>query len=333
MLNNNLFIKIKKLNYRINNELESQENNSKNFDTFNEIFDKKNIPSSIEDNEENQIYALFKNGITSIENQEEDGDPNTKNEKGKNSIIFNDELGSKENPLLIYKDYSTNKKFNLNNDNNFYHVYYQNDEQNDSRQSINFDSVANIKNSKKTKIFLIKKIHFKYKKSNYIIRSLTAINQSYIKMLNTKLKDSTDISLKNLILHKPSYEDFSEKIIIIKYQEEYLSKSMKDILLNNSKNDNSYVIELIEKSNDIELIELLNKKYEDVIRDFYKSNYFKIFISDKRNKYDEKEFKRRTKKNECKSLFEEDGLIKLLHENKFIGKKTERCCKNKEELI
>ena len=144
MLNNNLFIKIKKLNYRINNELESQENNSKNFDTFNEIFDKKNIPSSIEDNEENQIYALFKNGITSIENQEEDGDPNTKNEKGKNSIIFNDELGSKENPLLIHKDYSTNKKFNLNNDNNSYHVYYQNDEQNGSRQSINFDIVANI---------------------------------------------------------------------------------------------------------------------------------------------------------------------------------------------
>ena len=42
MLNNNLSNKIKKLNYRINNELESQENNSKNFDTFNEIIDKKN---------------------------------------------------------------------------------------------------------------------------------------------------------------------------------------------------------------------------------------------------------------------------------------------------
>lgn len=69
-------------------------------------------------------------------------------------------MGSKENPLLIYKDYSTNKKFNLNNDNNSYHVYYQNDEQNDSRQSINFDIVANIKNSKKTKIFFNKKNSF-----------------------------------------------------------------------------------------------------------------------------------------------------------------------------
>ena len=167
MLNNNLSNKIKKLNYRINNELESQENNSKNFDTFNEIFDKKNIPSSIEDNEENQIYALFKNGITSIENQEEDGDPNTKNEKSKNSIIFNDELGSKENPLLIYKDYSTNKKFNLNNDNNSYHVYYQNDEQNDYRQSINFDSVANIKNSKKKK---------KKKKKNFFNKKKFILN-------------------------------------------------------------------------------------------------------------------------------------------------------------
>ena len=128
-----------------------------------------------------------------------------------------------------------------------------------------------------------------------------------------------------MILHTPSYEDFSEKLITKENRNSYLNKTMKDILQekkikkrkkssNNSNansNDNSSFIKLIEETNDEELISLLNMKYKDVIKEFYNSFDCEKFKLDKVIIYYEGKFK---EKNSM-SLFEKNGLLKFFGEN------------------
>lgn len=187
------------------------------------------------------------------------------------------------------------------------------------------------KKRKKGKIFNIKKqsskcITYKYKKSNYINRWITAINKSYIDRINEKIKEKIKLypSIKNIIFHTPSYEDFSEKLNIKENRISFLNKSMKDILKDkkikkrndssNNKKDNSDFIQLIEETNDEELMSLLNMKYIDVIKEFYESNDCILFYIDNINVHYERTFMKRNKKKKCKSLFEKYGLIDVLME-------------------
>ena len=62
-------------------------------------------------------------------------------------------------------------------------------------------------------------------------------------------------------LHTPSYESFSEKLIIKKNRNKYLNTTMKNILKEKEikkQKENSTIIELIEKENDEELNRLLH---------------------------------------------------------------------------
>ena len=114
-------------------------------------------------------------------------------------------------------------------------------------------------------------------------------------------------------LHTPSYESFSEKLIIKENRSEYLNKTMKVILKEKEikkQKENSTIIELIEKENDEELIQLLNIKYKDVIEKFYDSNDFEIFKFNRDIQFYDQMFKRRHK-----SIFEKYGLIDFLEKN------------------
>ena len=173
------------------------------------------------------------------------------------------------------------------------------------------------KKRKKTKtIFKTKEIkkgqiNYEYKLGNYIIRCITAVNQFIIKKINKKIEKNT--SLKGMKLHTPSYESFSEKLIIKKNRSEYLNKTMKVILKEKEikkQKENSTIIELIEKENDEELNRLLHLNYNDVIEEFYDSNDFEIFKFNREIQFYDQMFKRRHK-----SIFEKYGLIEFLEEN------------------
>ena len=173
------------------------------------------------------------------------------------------------------------------------------------------------KKRKKTKtIFKTKEIkkgqiNYEYKLGNYIIRCITAVNQFIIKKINKKIERNT--SLQGMKLHTPSYESFSEKLIIKKNRNKYLNITMKNILKEKEikkQKENSTIIELIEKENDEELIQLLNIKYKDVIEKFYDSNDFEIFKFNREIQFYDQMFKRRHK-----SIFEKYGLIEFLEEN------------------
>ena len=166
--------------------------------------------------------------------------------------------------------------------------------------------------SKKRKIFHTKKLKevFHYKQANYLIRFITAINQYYIKIINDKIKKHT--SFQDIILHTPSYEFFSEKIIIKENRKKFLNKTMKDILKEKeikNRKDNSNFIKRIEDTNDEELISSLNMKYKDVIKEFYDSFDFELFKYNREIKFYDRKFKKRHK-----SLFEKYGLIESLEE-------------------
>ena len=173
------------------------------------------------------------------------------------------------------------------------------------------------KKRKKTKtIFKTKEIkkgqiNYEYKLGNYIIRCITAVNQFIIKKINKKIEKNT--SLKGMKLHTPSYESFSEKLIIKENRSEYLNKTMKVILKEKEikkQKENSTIIELIEKENDEELNRLLHLNYKDVIEEFYDSNDFEIFKFNREIQFYDQMFKRRHK-----SIFEKYGLIEFLEEN------------------
>ena len=173
------------------------------------------------------------------------------------------------------------------------------------------------KKRKKTKtIFKTKEIkkgqiNYEYKLGNYIIRCITAVNQFIIKKINKKIEKNT--SLKGMKLHTPSYESFSEKLIIKENRSEYLNKTMKVILKEKEikkQKENSTIIELIEKENDEELNRLLHLNYKDVIEEFYDSNDFEIFKFNRDIQFYDQMFKRRHK-----SIFEKYGLIDFLENN------------------
>ena len=173
------------------------------------------------------------------------------------------------------------------------------------------------KKRKKTKtIFKTKEIkkgqiNYEYKLGNYIIRCITAVNQFIIKKINKKIEKNT--SLKGMKLHTPSYESFSEKLIIKENRSEYLNKTMKVILKEKEikkQKENSTIIELIEKENDEELNRLLHLNYKDVIEEFYDSNDFEIFKFNREIQFYDQMFKRRHK-----SIFEKYGLIDFLEKN------------------
>ena len=173
------------------------------------------------------------------------------------------------------------------------------------------------KKRKKTKtIFKTKEIkkgqiNYEYKLGNYIIRCITAVNQFIIKKINKKIEKNT--SLKGMKLHTPSYESFSEKLIIKENRSEYLNKTMKVILKEKEikkQKENSTIIELIEKENDEELNRLLHLNYKDVIEEFYDSNDFEIFKFNREIQFYDQTFKRRHK-----SIFEKYGLIDFLEKN------------------
>ena len=173
------------------------------------------------------------------------------------------------------------------------------------------------KKRKKTKtIFKTKEIkkgqiNYEYKLGNYIIRCITAVNQFIIKKINKKIEKNT--SLKDMKLHTPSYESFSEKLIIKENRSEYLNKTMKVILKEKEikkQKENSTIIELIEKENDEELNRLLHLNYKDVIEKFYDSNDFEIFKFNREIQFYDQMFKRRHK-----SIFEKYGLIDFLEKN------------------
>ena len=180
------------------------------------------------------------------------------------------------------------------------------------------DMVAknNMISKKRKTIFKTKKIkkgqiNCEYKLGNYIIRCITAVNQFIIKKINKKIEKNT--SLKGMKLHTPSYESFSEKLIIKENRSEYLNKTMIVILKEKEikkQKENSTIIELIEKENDEELIQLLNIKYKDVIEKFYDSNDFEIFKFNREIQFYDQMFKRRHK-----SIFEKYGLIDFLEKN------------------
>lgn len=219
---------------------------------------------------------------------------------------------------LVPKEITDNQNIDYPNIANIEAIF--NNSEVEQMEEISMSDFMNKKRRKKKKIFYTKKEideKYIYKKSKYVNRWITAIIQSYMKKLNEKINEKNSLQK----LHTPSYEKFSEVLYYKKNREKFLKKSMKDILeekiikkrKDSSKTkDNSYIIEQIEKINDFELLALLNMNFENVIEEFYKSIDCKMFKFNKEIVTYEREFMKRNKKKNRKSLFEKNGLITLL---------------------
>ena len=219
---------------------------------------------------------------------------------------------------LVPKEITDNQNIDYPNIANIEAIF--NNSEVEQMEEISMSDFMNKKKRKKKKIFYTKKEideKYIYKKSKYVNRWITAIIQSYMKKLNEKINEKNSLQK----LHTPSYEKFSEVLYYKKNREKFLKKSMKDILeekiikkrKDSSKTkDNSYIIEQIEKINDFELLALLNMNFENVIEEFYKSIDCKMFKFNKEIVTYEREFMKRNKKKNRKSLFEKNGLITLL---------------------
>lgn len=233
---------------------------------------------------------------------------------------------------LVPKEITDNQNIDYPNIANIEAIF--NNSEVEQMEEISMSDFMNKKRRKKKKIFYTKKEideKYIYKKSKYVNRWITAIIQSYMKKLNEKINEKNSLQK----LHTPSYEKFSEVLYYKKNREKFLKKSMKDILeekiikkrKDSSKTkDNSYIIEQIEKINDFELLALLNMNFENVIEEFYKSFDCKMFKFNKEIVAYEREFMKRSKKKNRKSLFEKNGLITLLKN------KTKRNDEEQEEL-
>ena len=233
---------------------------------------------------------------------------------------------------LVPKEITDNQNIDYPNIANTEAIFNKNEVE--QMEEISMSDFMNKKKRKKKKIFYTKKEideKYIYKKSKYVNRWITAIIQSYMKKLNEKINEKNSLQK----LHTPSYEKFSEVLYYKKNREKFLKKSMKDILeekiikkrKDSSKTkDNSYIIEQIEKINDFELLALLNMNFENVIEEFYKSFDCKMFKFNKEIVAYEREFMKRSKKKNRKSLFEKNGLITLLKN------KTKRNDEEQEEL-
>ena len=233
---------------------------------------------------------------------------------------------------LVPKEITDNQNIDYPNIANIEAIF--NNSEVEQMEEISMSDFMNKKRLKKKKIFYTKKEideKYIYKKSKYVNRWITAIIQSYMKKLNEKINEKNSLQK----LHTPSYEKFSEVLYYKKNREKFLKKSMKDILKekiikkrkdSSKAKDNSYIIEQIEKSRELELKNLLSMNFENVIEEFYKSFDCKMFKFNKEIVTYEREFMKRSKKKNCKSLFEKKGLITLL-ENK-----TKRNDEEQEEL-
>ena len=233
---------------------------------------------------------------------------------------------------LVPKEITDNQNIDYPNIANIEAIF--NNSEVEQMEEISMSDFMNKKKRKKKKIFYTKKEideKYIYKKSKYVNRWITAIIQSYMKKLNEKINEKNSLQK----LHTPSYEKFSEVLYYKKNREKFLKKSMKDILKekiikkrkdSSKTKDNSYIIEQIEKINDFELLALLNMNFENVIEEFYKSIDCKMFKFNKEIVTYEREFMKRSKKKNRKSLFEKNGLITLLKN------KTKRNDEEQEEL-
>ena len=233
---------------------------------------------------------------------------------------------------LVPKEITDNQNIDYPNIANIEAIF--NNSEVEQMEEISMSDFMNKKRRKKKKIFYTKKEideKYIYKKSKYVNRWITAIIQSYMKKLNEKINEKNSLQK----LHTPSYEKFSEVLYYKKNREKFLKKSMKDILKekiikkrkdSSKTKDNSYIIEQIEKINDFELLALLNMNFENVIEEFYKSIDCKMFKFNKEIVTYEREFMKRNKKKNRKSLFEKNGLITLLKN------KTKRNDEEQEEL-
>ena len=233
---------------------------------------------------------------------------------------------------LVPKEITDNQNIDYPNIANTEAIFNKNEVE--QMEEISMSDFMNKKKRKKKKIFYTKKEideKYIYKKSKYVNRWITAIIQSYMKKLNEKINEKNSLQK----LHTPSYEKFSEVLYYKKNREKFLKKSMKDILKekiikkrkdSSKTKDNSYIIEQIEKINDFELLALLNMNFENVIEEFYKSIDCKMFKFNKEIVTYEREFMKRSKKKNRKSLFEKNGLITLLKN------KTKRNDEEQEEL-
>ena len=233
---------------------------------------------------------------------------------------------------LVPKEITDNQNIDYPNIANIEAIF--NNSEVEQMEEISMSDFMNKKRRKKKKIFYTKKEideKYIYKKSKYVNRWITAIIQSYMKKLNEKINEKNSLQK----LHTPSYEKFSEVLYYKKNREKFLKKSMKDILKekiikkrkdSSKAKDNSYIIEQIEKSRELELKNLLSMNFENVIEEFYKSFDCKMFKFNKEIVAYEREFMKRSKKKNCKSLFEKNGLINLLKN------KTKRNDEEQEEL-
>ena len=233
---------------------------------------------------------------------------------------------------LVPKEITDNQNIDYPNIANIEAIF--NNSEVEQMEEISMSDFMNKKRRKKKKIFYTKKEideKYIYKKSKYVNRWITAIIQSYMKKLNEKINEKNSLQK----LHTPSYEKFSEVLYYKKNREKFLKKSMKDILKekiikkrkdSSKAKDNSYIIEQIEKSRELELKNLLSMNFENVIEEFYKSFDCKMFKFNKEIVAYEREFMKRNKKKNCKSLFEKNGLITLLKN------KTKRNDEIQEEL-
>lgn len=233
---------------------------------------------------------------------------------------------------LVPKEITDNQNIDYPNIANIEAIF--NNSEVEQMEEISMSDFMNKKRRKKKKIFYTKKEideKYIYKKSKYVNRWITAIIQSYMKKLNEKINEKNSLQK----LHTPSYQKFSEVLYYKKNREKFLKKSMKDILKekiikkrkdSSKTKDNSYIIEQIEKIRELELKNLLSMNFENVIEEFYKSFDCKMFKFNKEIVAYEREFMKKSKKKNCKSLFEKNGLITLLNN------KTKRNDEEQEEL-
>ena len=257
---------------------------------------------------------------------------NGENEDEPYPVLFQDEGAPKENPFQLKDD---NDKI----DASFHATELIPEENLGDHMQINEDAIP--------KIFDITKVDKANKKSiplypridDYKIYWRSKINKYYIEKINSLIEESDLPNELKKIIHAPYYKGFTIKVKCSSTKED-LGKSMSAILTighENQKNqrqnwnniqaiighNSNHQSESVQK-----IVDLLNKSYEQVIREFYDSPKFLELCNDDTAKFYDEEFR----KQKGFSLFQKNGLIKIFKGNKGKENGNERMLGKKRAI-
>ena len=284
-------------NYYLNNFHYFNENeNMENFYFEDLLMEEKIKNSQYDYNENNNNYfSSFNDDISSYENQENNFLGKKNNRNNDNKIIFKKNRNNLNNNIF--------KTLNDKNDGNTHNLTNLTNETSSSNQNNNKITYYNIRSD------------------SLLIKFKSFLGKSFIKYINDKLKNLTKRKIK---FYAFNYKKFT---LNVSYAEnkKWLGEKIKNLLVlgdqpNQTKNEKT--LKSIYKRKEEEFIEIKNileLTYKEIIERFYLSEYFEDFKKDKKNAVLNENFM----KIMNISLLDKNGFINFILSRKANKEKNE----------